>query len=57
MMNTNVQLIAALKAAVYGVVDFGAYKLVTGDDYRDYVVPLARAVARGEITKRGYGFF
>jgi ribose 5-phosphate isomerase B len=25
--------------------------LVTGDDYPDFVVPLARAVARGEVTR------
>jgi ribose 5-phosphate isomerase B len=32
------------------VADFGAHELVTGDDYPDFVVPLARAVARGEVT-------
>jgi len=47
----KVQLIAALKAAGYEVVDFGAHELVTGDDYPDFVVPLARAVARGEVTR------
>jgi len=45
------QLTAALKAAAYEVVDFGAHELVTGDDYPDFVVPLARAVARGEVTR------
>jgi ribose 5-phosphate isomerase B len=44
-------LAAALKAAGYEVVDFGAYELVTGDDYPDYVAPLARAVARGEVAR------
>ena len=47
----KVQLTAALKAAGYEVVDFGALKLVTGDDYPDFVVPLARAVARGKVTR------
>ena len=47
----KVQLTAALKAASYEVADFGALELVTGDDYPDYVVPLARAVARGEIAR------
>jgi len=47
----KVQLTAALKAAGYDVVDFGAHELVTGDDYPDFVVPLARAVARGEVTR------
>jgi ribose 5-phosphate isomerase B len=47
----KVQLTAALKAAGYEVADFGAHELVTGDDYPDFVVPLARAVARGEVTR------
>jgi ribose 5-phosphate isomerase B len=45
------QLTAALKAAGHEVVDFGAHKLEPGDDYPDFVVPLARAVARGEVTR------
>ena len=47
----KVQLIADLKNVGYEVKDFGAYELVTGDDYPDFVVPLARAVAKGEITR------
>jgi len=47
----KVQLTAALKAAGYQVADFGAYELVTGDDYPDFVVPMARAVAGGEVTR------
>jgi ribose 5-phosphate isomerase B len=47
----KVQLTAALKAAGYEVADFGAHELATGDDYPDFVVPLARAVARGEVTR------
>ena len=45
------QLAAALKAAGYEIADFGAHELVTGDDYPDFVVPLGRAVARGEVTR------
>ena len=45
------QLTAALKAAGYEVTDFGAHELVTGDDYPDFVVPLAMAVAKGEVTR------
>ena len=45
------QLTAALKAAGYEVVDFGAHELAPGDDYPDFVVPLARAVASGEVTR------
>jgi ribose 5-phosphate isomerase B len=33
------------------VVDFGAYELDIGDDYPDFVVPLARAVAKGEVVR------
>ena len=40
----KVQLTATLKAAGYKVTDFGAHELVTGDDYPDFVAPLARAV-------------
>jgi ribose 5-phosphate isomerase B len=45
------QLSAALKAAGHEVADFGAHELVIGDDYPDFVVPLARAVAGGEVTR------
>ena len=45
------QLIDSLKTAGYEVMDFGAHKLETGDDYPDFVLPLARAVAKGEITR------
>ena len=45
------QLTASLMAAGFEVKDFGAYKLIAGDDYPDFVVPLARAVARGEVER------
>jgi len=47
----KVQLTAALKDAGYEVADFGAHELEPGDDYPDFVVPLARAVARGDVTR------
>jgi ribose 5-phosphate isomerase B len=47
----KVQLTATLKAAGYKVTDFGAHELVTEDDYPDFVAPLARAVARGEVDR------
>ena len=31
--------------------DFGAYSLNDGDDYPDYVLPLARAVAASEVER------
>ncbi len=45
------ELVARLKAAGHDVTDFGAHSLNSGDDYPDYVVPLARAVAAGEVER------
>src|SRR5664280_999484 len=47
----KVKLIAALKDSGYTIVDFGAYKLDKVDDYPDFVVPLAKALARGDISR------
>jgi ribose 5-phosphate isomerase B len=47
----KVQLIGSLKATGYEVVDFGAPELVEGDDYPDFVVPMARAVAIGKVIR------
>jgi ribose 5-phosphate isomerase B len=47
----KVQLCAALKTAGYKVEDFGAHELIPEDDYPDFVVPLAMAVAKGDVTK------
>ena len=35
----------------YEVVDFGAFKLDDEDDYPDFVIPLARAVAINELQR------
>ena len=35
----------------YNVKDFGAWTLDTLDDYPDFIVPLARSVASGEVEK------
>jgi len=40
-----------LRAAGHEVVDFGAYSLDPGDDYPDFVIPLARAVAAGTVER------
>jgi ribose 5-phosphate isomerase B len=40
-----------LERAGYEVKDFGAYELIEADDYPDFVIPLARAVATGEIER------
>ena len=47
----KVELAAALRAAGHELVDFGAYELNPGDDYPDFVVPLARAVASGQVAR------
>jgi ribose 5-phosphate isomerase B len=44
-------LVSSLQTAGYKVVDFGAYALVMEDDYPDFIVPLAKAVAGGEIAR------
>jgi len=45
------ELAAQLKMAGHEVIDFGAHELNPGDDYPDYVTPLARAVATGEVER------
>ena len=42
---------ARLRGAGHEVVDFGAGSLITDDDYPDFVVPLARAVAAGTVER------
>ena len=45
------QIAELLRGSGYQVVDFGAHQLNPGDDYPDFVVPLARAVASGEVER------
>ena len=47
----KVQLIATLTFVGFMVKDFGAFEQIEGDDYPDFVVPLAKAVSKGEITR------
>jgi len=44
-------LVGMLRGAGYEVVDFGDRQAKPDDDYPDFVVPLARAVARGEVDR------
>src|SRR2546421_1484796 len=44
-------LIARLRAAGHDVVDFGADELSPDDDYPDFVIPLAQAVAAGTVER------
>ena len=45
------ELLVRLRAAGHEVVDFGALTLVPGDDYPDFVIPLAKAVAAGTVER------
>jgi ribose 5-phosphate isomerase B len=47
-------LAGKLRAAGFKVVDFGDGRPGEGDDYPDFIVPLARAVAAGQVS-RGVG--
>jgi len=49
--DTKQYLIGMLQAADFEVVDFGNDQLKPDDDYPDFVVPLARAVARCEMDR------
>jgi ribose 5-phosphate isomerase B len=45
------QLFAHLREAGHEMVDVGAFSLNPGDDYPDFVIPLAQAVAAGKIDR------
>jgi RpiB/LacA/LacB family sugar-phosphate isomerase len=45
------QLCAALRREGHELSDFGAATLDPGDDYPDYVIPLAKAVASGGVER------
>lgn len=45
------ELAKSLREAGYEVVDLGAHELNPGDDYPDFIIPLAKAVAAGEIER------
>ena len=44
-------ILKALQNSGHTLKDFGAYSLNTEDDYPDFVIPLARAVAQGEVDR------
>jgi ribose 5-phosphate isomerase B len=44
-------LVGKLKEAAHEVVDFGAHSLQPADDYPDFIMPLARSVAVGEVDR------
>jgi ribose 5-phosphate isomerase B len=45
------ELLSQLREAGHEVVDFGAHHLSKDDDYPDYVLPLAQAVAAGKVDR------
>lgn len=45
------QVAKVLRAAGYEVVDFGAQSLNPTDDYPDFIVPLAKALAQGGVER------
>jgi ribose 5-phosphate isomerase B len=45
------QVAEYLRKSGHEVVDFGAHTLTPGDDYPDFVIPLAQAVAAGKVTR------
>jgi len=45
------ELVAQLRTAGYEITDFGANNLNPDDDYPDFVVPLGRAVATGQVER------
>jgi ribose 5-phosphate isomerase B len=47
----KVEIAERLRKLGHVVTDFGAMQLDTADDYPDFVVPMARAVSRGEVER------
>src|SRR5262245_25655448 len=45
------ELVAQLRETGHEVIDFGAHKLSSNDDYPDFVIPLARAVVAGQVER------
>ena len=45
------ELVAHLREAGHEVVDVGAHSLNPGDDYPDFVIPLAHAVIAGKVER------
>jgi ribose 5-phosphate isomerase B len=45
------ELSESLRAAGYAIEDFGAYRFDGNDDYPDFIIPLARAVASARLER------
>jgi RpiB/LacA/LacB family sugar-phosphate isomerase len=44
-------ILKTLREAGHTIEDFGAFSLNPGDDFPDFVIPLARAVALGQVER------
>lgn len=49
--NLKEEIIKRLNKLGFELIDFGARTLDESDDYPDYVVPLGRAVSKGEVDR------
>ncbi len=45
------KLVAKFREDGHELTDFGAHQLTSDDDYPDFVIPLARAVAAGTVDR------
>jgi ribose 5-phosphate isomerase B len=45
------QVADLLRRSGHAVTDFGAHQLNTDDDYPDFIIPLAKAVASGQVER------
>lgn len=45
------ELSESLRAAGYEIEDYGAYEFDSADDYPDFIIPLARAVASARVQR------
>jgi len=45
------QLVEALTEAGYQIIDYGAHFYEAADDYPDIIIPLCRAVVKGEVDR------
>jgi ribose 5-phosphate isomerase B len=50
------EVLASLREAGHEVVDFGAYQLTPDDDYPDFIIRLAQAVA-AKLVERGLALY
>lgn len=45
------RLVTLLREAGHDVIDFGPSRLDPGDDYPDFIIPLSKAVAKGDVER------